>query len=117
MRVRAQTPDGDYTFGNSQGNFLIDSPAAVAQRIQTRLRLLRGEWFLDDTDGTPYATEILGAHTKPLYDLAIQERVLRTEGVKGIVEYNSLLDDETRALSVTMRVNTDFGETTVQEIF
>lgn len=117
MRVRKQTDDGDYQFGNSQADFLIDTAEEVAQRVETRLLLMRGEWFLDKTDGTPYSTEILGAHTKPFYDLAIQERVLRTEGVSSIIEYSSDLNGASRALTVSMRIETVFGPIPVQGVF
>lgn len=117
MRVRAQDANGDYKFGNSEADFLIDMPAEVAQRIRTRLFLMQGEWFLDRFDGTPYSTQILGAHTKPFYDLAIQERVLRTEGVVEIIDYSSNLNGGTRKLTVSMRVKTVFGEITVQAVF
>ena len=117
MRVRKQTATGDYQFGQGSADFLIDSAAEVAQRIQTRLLLMRGEWFLDVSDGTPWSTEILGAHTKPFYDLAIQERVLRTEGVVEIIDYQSNFDGASRALSVSMRVRTAFGVAEIVRAF
>lgn len=40
MRYRVLSPTGDYTFGQGPGEFLVNSPAAVAQAIGTRLRLM-----------------------------------------------------------------------------
>lgn len=114
MRVRAQDASGDYTFGQSSANFLVDSPAAVAQLVQTRLLLVAGEWFLDTSAGTPYSTEILGPHRQSLYDQAIRQVVLRTPNVSGIADYASILDPATRALSVRMTIDTSFGTTEVQ---
>ena len=82
----------------------------------TRLRLLRGEWFLDLTEGTPYAPAVLGKHTKQTYDFAIRQRVLETEGVTAIDEYESLFDGETRRLTVNIRINTAYGPAEVQEV-
>ena len=109
MRYRALSPSGDYTFGQGQANFLINSPAAVAQSVMTRLKLWLGEWFLDNTEGTPWLTEVLGTGTKPLYDMAIRSRVLQTPGVTGITNYSSSLDPKSRNLSVNMTINTQYG--------
>lgn len=117
MRYRALSADGDYTFGQSQANFLVDSAAMVAQSVLTRLRLMEGEWFLDRFEGTPYASEILGKHKDWSYDLAIRERVLRTIGVREIIDYQSDLEDRTRALTVQMTITTDFGPAEVQAVF
>ena len=39
------------------------------------------------------------------------------EGVTGIVSYASSFDGETRKLSVRAVIGTDYGETTIQEVF
>jgi hypothetical protein len=105
---------GDYTFGNGGANFFIDSPACVAQSIRTRLKLWRSEWFLDKTAGTPWFQSVLGTGTKSMYDLAIQQRVLATNGVTGIQQYSSTLIG--RNLSVAMVVSTQFGSTPVDVV-
>jgi hypothetical protein len=114
MRVRAQSADGDYTFGQGQANFLIDSPEAVAQVIKTRLLLMTGEWFLDTTDGTPYATQILGTGTSSTRDLAVKRRILQTPGVKQITSYSSSVVD--RKFSVSVTVDTIYGQTATVEV-
>lgn len=107
------TPGGDMTFGRGSGNFYVDSGQAVAQLIGTRLRLWAGEWFLDLTEGTPYSTKILGAHTGGIYNAAIQSRILDTPGVINIGSYSSSLDPKTRILSLLVRVNTQFSQSQV----
>jgi len=111
MRYRALSASGDYTFGQSAANFLVNNAAAVAQSVRTRLLLLRGEWFLDTTDGTPYATAVLGKGTKPLYDQAIKARILATDGVVAIVSYNSVVNN--RTLMITATISTIYGPITV----
>lgn len=108
MRYRALSPTGDFVFGQGSTEFLINSPEAVAQAVQTRLKLAQGEWFLDLDEGTPYATEILGEGTQNLYDQAIQDRILGTEGVNSIDEYSSVLDSD-RKLIVSCTISTIFG--------
>lgn len=109
MRVRAQDANGDYTFGRGLGNFLVNSPAAVAQLVQTRLLLMQGEWFLDKTAGMPWATQVIGTGTKPFYDVAIQNEILNTVGVTSIANYSSVLNAAKRSLVVTATVVTQFG--------
>jgi hypothetical protein len=117
MRVRAQDSVGDYLFGHGTANFFIDSIAMVKQLIETRLRLMEGEWFLDVTEGTPYSTSILGVGTKGLYDFAIQQQILDTPGVQQIATYSSSFDPATRRLTVTANVDSIYGTIPVSVAF
>lgn len=116
MRYRALSASGDRTFGQGAANFLVDSPECVAQRVLTRLRLLRGEWFLDVTAGTPYDTQVLGYNTKQLYDRAIQQVILDTPGVLSLDEYQSTFDGSSRALSITATITSQFGPADIQVV-
>lgn len=112
MRYRALDANGDYSFGRSAANFLVDSPACVAQAVLTKLRLWQGEWHLDSQEGTPWLTEVLGKYTSDLYDMAIQSRILDTQGVKSITAYTSVRDGATRKLNVSVTIDTIYGEAT-----
>lgn len=115
FRIRAQSPTGDYTFGQSAANF-ITGAAAVAQLILTRLQLMQGSWFLNNQAGTPYNTQILGVRTKNTYDQAIKAVILGTPNVLSITQYTSQVVN--RALSVTaLQVNTTYGPVTVTTPF
>lgn len=116
MRYRELSETGDYVFGRGANEFLVNSPAAVAQAVQTRLLLIQGEWFLDVKEGTPYATQILGTGTRNTYDTAIRDRILETEGVVEITEYFSAFNADTRALTVTCTIDTIYGQTTLQQV-
>lgn len=113
MRYRTLTESNDYSFGEAGQNFLVNSPAAVGQAVLTRLKLIQGEWFLDQTAGVPYNTEILGAGTENTRDLAYQTTILQTQGVTGIVDYASYLNPTTRAFVVAATVDTIYGITTI----
>lgn len=110
MRYRALSPTGDYTFGRGSANFLINTPAAVAQAILTRLRLFTNEWFLDTSEGTPYTPKVLGKGTAGTRDTAIRNRILGTDGVTSIVSYSSELSAD-RKLTINAIVNTVYGQT------
>lgn len=116
MRNRKLSPTGDYVFGQGSTEFLIDTPDAVAQAVLTRLKLVRGEWFDDLNEGTPWRTEILGENTQDTYDIALREVILDTPGVVRIDTYASVLDGQTRSLQVVARITTVYGQTTINEV-
>lgn len=120
MRLRAQSPTGDYTFGQSSANFLINDAACVAQLILTRLKLTAGEWFLDTSVGLPLGGfplnsaviaegTILANRPNGTQDLAIQAVILETTGVSEITEYSSDFNSTTRFFTVSATVKTIFG--------
>lgn len=112
MRYRALTPTGDYQFG-ANSRFLVDSPATVAQAISTRLKLMKGEWFLDQTIGLD-KDQILGYDTQETRDPEIQQQILGTTGVLQITQYSSTVDG--RAFTVTVTVDSIYGSVTLTEI-
>jgi hypothetical protein len=112
MRYRPLSATGDYTFGRP---FLANSPECVAQAILTRLKLWRGEFFLDTTDGTAYLGGVLGKpYGNP--DAIIKQRILATPGVVSITSYASSMDGNTRTLTVTATVETLYGAATISEV-
>lgn len=113
MRYRKLSPDGDYSFGQQQADFYRNVPEAVAQAVLTRLELFTGQWFLDNQEGTPWRTDVLGKYTADVYDSVIQARILDTEGVTQIDAYSSNRNPDTRALSVTTTIDTIYGQTTI----
>ncbi|KAF1011861.1 hypothetical protein [Acinetobacter bereziniae] len=113
MRYRKQDENGDYSFGLGFNDFYIDRAEVVAQAIETRLKLWIGEWFADTSDGTGWSQAILGKQSKNLYELTLRQRVLETYGVSSIESFQSSLDANSRKLTVSMTVNTIYGQTTV----
>jgi hypothetical protein len=101
MKVRQLDSNNDYQIGL----FLKDTPETVAQAVISRLSLWQGEWFLDTTEGTPYLQSIVGFSTN--YDIDIQERILNTKGVRGLLNYTSEITN--RVLNVTFTLDTIYG--------
>lgn len=116
MRYRKLTNTGDMTFGHQQADFYRDEPSAVAQAVLTRLQLWLGEWFLDQTDGTPYQQAVLGAHTTRSVEPALRARILETPAVSGISEFELLAHGETRKMAVRATIDTIYGHAVVTEV-
>jgi len=109
MRVRAVDANGDMRFGGDQASILRDSPDAVGQVVESRLNLWQEQWYLDRSEGTPYEQEVLGRRTEGLRDPALQARILDTPGVVEIEAYSSVLDRQTRALTVAATIQTVYS--------
>lgn len=107
MKYRALDAAGDYTI-SPKVQFLVNSPAAVAQAVDTRIRLTKGEWFLDNREGLDLG-KILGVNTQSTRDFEIQQRILGTPGVTSISDYWSSSDG--RALTVRVTIQTQYGAT------
>jgi hypothetical protein len=113
MRYRREDDDGDYTFGQGDDTWLINSPEAVAQAIKTRFELWYGQWFLDTTEGTPWIQSVLGKQRPEIYNLAIRQRILETKGVSSITAFDTTVNTSTRRVTFTATVETIYGTTTV----
>jgi hypothetical protein len=117
MRYRRLDANGDYVLG-SGSDFFVNSPDAVGQAVMTRLRLSVGDWFIDTTEGTPWATEVLGKYTAKTYDAIIKSRILGTsllgvQLVTQITSYSSSYDPTTRKLSISANIDTIYGSTAI----
>jgi hypothetical protein len=116
MKYRKQTATGDMTFGNGLLDFYIDSPEAVGQSVETRLRLWAGEWFLDITEGTQYQTNVLGTGKSQSAGPIIRQRILETEGVTDIMSFDLNIDADNRKLTVLSTIDTIYGQTKIEVI-
>lgn len=111
MRYRKLTADGDYSFGGGQLDFWRDVPEAVGQAAQTRLLLWLGEWFYNIDDGTPYMQGVFGKKSLDSANITIQDRILGTEGLTDIQDYESEVNSDTRVMTAQMSIDTIYGPT------
>lgn len=114
MRYRKLSPTGDYTFGNGELDFLRDTPATVAQAVQTAVLLWLGEWYLNIDNGTPFLQGVFGKHSKEEANLTLQDRILNVQNVTGLENFASVIDPVSRRMSLTATLNTAFGPTPLQ---
>ena len=104
---------GDMMFGAGRSNFYTDQVEAVAQSVLTRLRLWTGEWFLDETEGTPYLGAVLGAGVSQTFTPALRDRILSTPGVVEITDMSTNVDATYRIGSFTATIDTIYGAAAV----
>lgn len=113
MTVRKLSPTGDFRFGNSQLDFMSNSPQTVAQVVQTSLLLWLGEWYLDIEAGMPWIQGVFGKHNKNTADVTVQDYILNVQGVTDIETYNSIDVADVRLYQATATINTIYGRTPV----
>lgn len=96
----------------SDGRFFLreDTLSIVEQRLRTKFRFFKKEWFLNTNAGMPYFQHILDKPTEGSLR-AIYSQVLRgTEGVEEVISCVPVLDARTRKLTVTFQVRLTTGE-------
>ncbi|OON35594.1 hypothetical protein BTJ39_22215 [Izhakiella australiensis] len=113
MRYRREDANGDYTFGQGDDTWLINSPETVAQAVKTRFLLWYGQWFLDTTEGTPWMQSVLGKQKPEVYNLAIRQRILDTQGVKSILAFGTTVNTSSRRVIFTATIDTIYGTATI----
>jgi hypothetical protein len=81
--------EGDLEIKNGDFVLCADDSQAIAQAITIRLKTLAGEWFLDESIGIPYLTQILG---KKRRERLLQKLV--TDELKTLPGLNTVKDFE-----------------------
>jgi len=110
MRYRKLDANGDIVFGNQQSDFYQDNVEAVGQAVLTRLKLWQGEWFLDTEEGTPFEQAMLGTNKMKTLAPAIRKRILESEGVKSIENFELIWNSQIRKATINATIDTDYGQ-------
>jgi hypothetical protein len=115
MSAFKQTDDGDLALESNRLS-LVDGRLQVRQALLARLRVFRGEWFLDQEAGTPWFQEILGKNLNPGgAESAIKGVIRETPGVLRLIEFSFTVDRRTRVATVDFSVETEEGALALQE--
>ena len=89
---------------------LVDGAEQVRQQLLIKLKLWRGEWFLDTEFGTPYLQQILGKQlTMSGAIVALRKSILEVQGVTQITSFDYQFDRANRTIKVQFTVNTPYG--------
>uniref|UniRef100_A0A3B0M0Q6 Bacteriophage protein n=1 Tax=Arsenophonus endosymbiont of Trialeurodes vaporariorum TaxID=235567 RepID=A0A3B0M0Q6_9GAMM len=111
MRYRRETEKGDYSFSQGDNTFLTNSANAVALAIKTRLSPWQGQWFLDREEGTPWLQSLLSKPYREAYGMTLKQRILDTQGVTMLSDFTVSQNPTTRKLTISAKVQTQYGET------
>lgn len=83
----------------------------VLQHIVQRLSFFLGEWFMDNTKGVPWFTQILVKNPQQAkIDALLMNTIMGTPGVTQLVSYSFSPDTAKRTLSVQFSVYTTNGK-------
>lgn len=105
--VRALDSNGDWTFGQGLNDYKSNINA-VAQDIQTNLKMFLGDCFFATTTGIDW-WNLLGGKNLPAIVLSINNTLLGVTGVTGILQTSINLDPTNRVLTVTYQVQTIYS--------
>src|SRR5580704_8811226 len=100
MIVRALDSNGDWEFGASLNNYLVNN-SAVTQNIKTRVSSFLGDCFFDLGAGIDWFTYLAGSKSQLAVQLSVSSVILNTMDVTGILQLSVNLNSVTRAFSVS----------------
>jgi hypothetical protein len=109
LDFRCGNPTNDFDF-DSEGNLIeISGDSAMAQRLQIRLSILEGQWFLDTRIGIPWLKNVLVRNPNiPEIRAIFESEILSDPEIDELdfirVDFNAQIG----------RLNIQFGVTTVE---
>lgn len=106
--------ESDYSFGNSQTDF-IEGLEALKQSCLTRLRQFKGEWFLNEEDGTDWDSVLANRYQQNALINLIKQKLLTVLGVNSIPVLNVEFDNQSRYANIEATINTIYGEFNLSE--
>lgn len=89
---------------------LTEGAEAVRQHLQCKLRLFRGEWFLDTTAGVPWFQEVLQKQPSfVVVQQVLKDTILSTPGVIGLLKFKFDYEAPSREAFLDFQALTDEG--------
>jgi len=100
----------DIVFTNNFDMSIVDGISRVAQQIFIRLKLFKGEWYLDETFGVPYFEDIFRKRKDfGLVSTIFKSQILSVPNVDSLLSFDLEIDEQTRLMTIDFSVNTAFG--------
>lgn len=90
MLFRQIDQDGDWTFGKGINNYARNNEA-ISLNIKTRLLSWAGDCFFDLNAGIDWTNRLGNKNQFDLLSLDIRKIILETEGVTGLVRFDTKL--------------------------
>ena len=93
MIFRNLDANGDWVFGNGNGDF-VQKDAAISLNIKTRLYSWLNDCFFDLNAGIDWLNRLGSKNQRTLLELDIRRIILSSEGVTGIVSFDTVLNSQ-----------------------
>lgn len=106
-------PDTNDLFLTATGELaIVEGAEACGQHARQRLMTFQGEWFLDNTAGVPWLSEIMGKQYNPeLAEAVVKNEILDTDGVTDISSFSVSFNNEVRNLIIKqIEISTIYNE-------
>jgi len=113
MIFRELDSSHDWRFGKGKENFTFQNQA-IGFNIKTRLLSWVGDCFFDQNAGIDWWNRLGSKNQRVLLELDLKRIVSQSEGVTGIVAFDTNLTG--RSFSASYTVNTIYGEEFQDEI-
>lgn len=110
MRTRRIDDSNDWTFGAGRQSY-ADKSEAVAQKVKTRLQSFLGDWFLDESVGIDWITEMSSRNQTQKILSDAKACILQTKGVRTLDKFSYDRDARTRKLTITASYTDIYGIT------
>lgn len=89
----------DFAFTSGRMS-LVTGPAETAQKLNARLAMTKGSWFLDTQQGTPWFQALLVKNPSvPALTQILRSIILGTPGVKSIISMPVAYDPANRLIT------------------
>jgi len=104
MKFRGIDANGDWMLGQGLGSY-AQGQAAIALDIAARVRSRKGNCFFAPTDGVDYTNLLEKGRIKD-FELEMSNCIMQTTGVVKINSLTAVLNERTRAMTMTYDVQT-----------
>jgi hypothetical protein len=94
---------------------LVDKSDCAAQHVAQRIKLFKGEWFLDLDAGIPWFQDILKKNPNPnLVDGILKNAIIESPDIVELLSFNLDYDTGTRELTVDFSARSVDGNVDIQ---
>lgn len=102
MIFRNLDSEGDWTFGKGLNNY-VKNENAVKLNIRTRLYSWLGDCFFAVDEGIDWYNRLGLKNQKELLELDLRTLILQSEGVTGIINFETLLNNRNFTANYTIQ--------------
>lgn len=110
MDIALDPTTGDLAFTETGDLDSVDALACIAQQIAIRLRFFKGEWFLNQNEGTPWMQRILGKKPNSRRVLnTIRKVISTTPYVLDVIDLEMTFTADKRSAAISFKAVTSYG--------